>query len=184
MIRGELFPSEPPRARVWARPGGSFRDHSEAEALTFAGAALAALDSAAKSEPPWAGVWRRRLALRSSAAVAQNLLNRREDESALRDAVAFRRPGQELGPAGKVYAAFRALASPGDPFRPERLAAVAANLMAPLDTGRAGDLAGARGRRRARPAGSLGCGRRRRGGDKSRSTGITPLHHYYGAVRA
>ena len=117
------------------------RDISEAEALYFAGAALAALDSVAKSEPPWAGAWRARLALKSAAAVAQNLLNRREDEAALRDAVALAKPGQDLGPSGKVYAAFRTLCGPGDPFRPKRLAAVAADLQAPLDLDRAGELA-------------------------------------------
>ena len=107
MIRAELVPFEPPRAPAWARPGGSFRDHSEAEALFFAGAALSALDAVVRSDPPWAGVWRRRLALKSAAAVAQSLLNRREDEAALRDAVALAKPGQELGPAGRVYSAFR-----------------------------------------------------------------------------
>ncbi len=60
MIRAELAPLELPRAPAWARLSGSFRDNSEAEALFFAGAALAALDSAAKSDPLWAGVWRRR----------------------------------------------------------------------------------------------------------------------------
>jgi hypothetical protein len=70
--------------------------------------------------------------LKCAASAAQNLLARREDEAALRDAVALARPGQELGPAGRVYCAFRALADRGDPFRPERLAAVAADLMAPL----------------------------------------------------
>ncbi len=69
MIRAEPAPLELPRAPAWARPGGSFRDNSEADGLFFAGAALSALDSAAKSDPPWAGVWRRRLALRSAAAV-------------------------------------------------------------------------------------------------------------------
>ncbi len=60
MIRAELAPLELPRAPVWARPGGSFREHSEVEALFFAGAALSALDSVGKSDPPWAGVaaWR------------------------------------------------------------------------------------------------------------------------------
>ncbi|MGO9419803.1 DUF1403 family protein, partial [Roseiarcus sp.] len=85
MIRAELAPSEPLRAPAWARLSGSFRDHSEADALYFAGAALSGLDSVAKSDPPWAGVWRRRLALKSAAAVVRNLLNRREDEAALRD---------------------------------------------------------------------------------------------------
>jgi hypothetical protein len=73
MIRAEPVAFEPSRPPAWARPSGSFRDHSEAEALYFAGAALAALDSVAKSDPPWAGVWRRRLALKSAAAAAQNL---------------------------------------------------------------------------------------------------------------
>jgi len=140
MIRAEPFPAEPPRAPVWARPGNA-REHSEADALYFAGAALAALDPVAKSDPPWAGAWRRRLALKSAAAVVQKLLNRREDEAALRDAVALAKPGHELGPAGKVYSAFRALADRGDPFRPERLAAVAMDLQAPLKPDRAGELA-------------------------------------------
>ena len=145
MIRAEPVPFEPLRAPAWARLSGSFREISEAEALFFAGAALAALDSVAKSDPPWAGVWRRRLALKSAVAVTKNLLNRREDEAALRDAIALARPGQDLGPAGRVYAAFRVLAGPGDPFRPKRLAAVAADLQSPLDSGKAAELAAALG---------------------------------------
>ncbi|RBP10360.1 uncharacterized protein DUF1403 [Roseiarcus fermentans] len=74
MIRVDPVPFEPPRAPAWARPGGSFRDNSEADALFFAGAALAALDSVAKSDPPWAGAFRRRLALKSAVAVAQKAL--------------------------------------------------------------------------------------------------------------
>ena len=143
MIRVDPAPFDLPRAPAWARPSGNLREISEAEALYFAGAALAALDSVARSEPSWAGAWRARLALKSAAAVAQNLLKRREDEAALRDAVALAKPGQDLGPAGKVYAAFRALGGAGEPFRPEKLAAVAADLQAPLDPERAGDLAAA-----------------------------------------
>ena len=75
--------------------------------------------------------------------MAQNLLNRREDEAALRDAIALAKPGQELGPAGRVYAAFRVARRPGDPFRPERLAAVAADLQSPLDPQKAAELAAA-----------------------------------------
>jgi hypothetical protein len=143
MIRAELTPSEPLRAPAWARPGGSFRDKSEADALFFAGAALSALDSVAKSDPAWAGVWRRRLALKSAAAVVGNLLSRREDEAALRDAIALAKPGQELGPAGRVYSAFRTLCGPGDPFRPERLGAIAADLQSPLDPQQAAELTAA-----------------------------------------
>ncbi len=143
MIRAEPVPFELLRAPAWARAAGSFRENSEADALFFAGAALAALDSVAKSDPPWAGVWRRRLALKSAAAVVQHPLNRREDEAALRDAVALARPGQELGPAGRVYSAFRTLCGPGDPFRPERLASVAADLQSPLDPQMAAEVAAA-----------------------------------------
>ena len=152
VIRAEPILLEPPRAPFWARPKGSWRDVSEAEPLYFAGAALCALDAVVRSDSPYAGAWRRRLALKSAAAVVQTLLNRREDEAALRDAVALSKPGHEHGPAGKVYCAFRALVEPGNPFRPERLVGVAADLMAPLDSDRAGDLAaaledsGARGR--------------------------------------
>ena len=131
-----------PRPRL-GPAGGPFREYSEAEAPFFAGAALAALDSVAKSDPPWAGVFRRRLALKSAAAVTGNLLTRREDEAALRDAVALARPAQELGPAGRVYSAFRTLCRHGDPFRPARLSAVAADLQAPLDPGKAAELAAA-----------------------------------------
>src|SRR5271166_1485333 len=143
VIRAELAPSEPLRAPAWARLSGSFRDHSEADALYFAGAALSALDSVAKSDPPWAGVWRRRLALKSAAAVVRNLLNRREDEAALRDAIALARPGEALGPAGRVYSAFRILAGPGDLLRPGRLSAVAADLQAPLDREKTAEVAAA-----------------------------------------
>ncbi len=152
MIRAEPIAFEPPRAPAWARLGGSFRDHSEAEALFFAGAALSTLDSVVRSDPAWAGVWRRRLALKSAAPVTANLLNRREDEAALRDAVSLGKPGQDLGPAGRVYAAFRILAGPGDPFRPARLSAVAADLQAPIDLTQAAEVAAA-----LKEAG--GCGR-------------------------
>ena len=75
--------------------------------------------------------------------MAQNLLNRREDEAALRGAVALAKPSQELGPAGRAYSAFRALCERGDSFRPERLTAVAADLQARLDPERVAQLAGA-----------------------------------------
>ena len=57
------------------------------------------------------------------------------------DAVALAKPGQELGPAGRVYAAFRTLGDRGDPFRPERLCAVAADLQSPLGPEQAAALA-------------------------------------------
>jgi hypothetical protein len=50
MIRLDSVPFEPPRAPAWARPSGNWREISEAEALTFAGAAIAALDAVARSD--------------------------------------------------------------------------------------------------------------------------------------
>ena len=111
---------------------------SEGEALYFAGAALALLDAVARSDAPWLGVWKRRLALNSAAAVASTLMKRREDEAALRDAFALSKPGQDLGPAGRAYAAFRTLGDRGDPFRLETLTAVAAALQSPLDAEKPG----------------------------------------------
>jgi hypothetical protein len=156
VIRPDTLPSGPARAPAWARPEGSWRDSSEGEALYFCGAALSALDSVARADPPWAGAWRRRLALKCAAAVAQTLLARREDEAALRDAVALAKQGQELGPAGRIYSAFRTLCDRGDFFRPERLAAAAAALQSPLDPDRAGVRGarrGAQGLGSERPAG-------------------------------
>jgi hypothetical protein len=51
---------EPPRAPAWARPDGSWRQHSEAEALYFAGASLSVLDSVARWD--WARARESRLA--------------------------------------------------------------------------------------------------------------------------
>ena len=143
MIRAELPPSEPLRAPAWARPGGSFREISEAEALFFAGAALAALDSAVRSEPPWAGAWRRRLALKSAAAAAANLLNRREGRggAARRDRARETRAGARAGRMGlcRLPRARR----PRRPVPLERLAAIAADLQAPLDPQKAAELTAA-----------------------------------------
>ena len=167
MIRVEPVPFEPPRAPAWARPGGSFREISEAEALFFAGAALSALDSVARSDPPWAGVWRRRLALKSAAAVAQNLLNRREDEAALRDAVALAGPGRSSGRReGSIRRSGRsavpATLSPRAPRRRRGRPAVAAR---PGQGGGPRRRAGGGGR--ARPAGPDRRGRGRRSGDRA-----------------
>jgi hypothetical protein len=77
-----------------------------------AGAALAALDALVRREAPFAPLWRRRLALKAAVACVGGL-GRNEDEAALRDALALTRPGDDPGPAGRVYQAFRTLADPG-----------------------------------------------------------------------
>ena len=141
MIRAPSDPFPSLRAPAWARPPTApAREIAGAEALYFAGAALVALDALVRQEAAFAGAWRQRLALKAAAASAK-LLNRREDEAALRDALA--RPGPDLGPGGRLYAAWRALAQAGDPLRPERLAAVAADLQSPLSPPQVAALAAA-----------------------------------------
>jgi hypothetical protein len=67
------------------------------------------------------------------------------DEAVLRDAQWHcRRREQDLGPAGRIYAAFRTQSGRGDSFRPKKLVVVAADLEMPLDPERAEELVGAR----------------------------------------
>jgi Protein of unknown function (DUF1403) len=91
---------------AWARPEKP--PQSEAEAAFLVGAALARLDLIVRENPPWAGVFRQRLALRAAAASVSRA-GRAEDEGALRDAVQFTAPGADPGPAGRTLLAWRAL---------------------------------------------------------------------------
>ncbi|WP_411956294.1 DUF1403 family protein [Arvimicrobium flavum] len=78
------------------------------------GAAVGALDAVVRRYEPWAGAWRQRLAL-TAAGVTARQAGRAEDEAALRDAVLLTRPGDEVGPAGRMLLAWRRLAiSPPD----------------------------------------------------------------------
>src|SRR5277367_1634235 len=93
---------------AWARAKNP--PESEAEAGFLAGAALARLDAVVRENPPWAGAWRQRLALRAAAASVARA-GRNEDEAALRDALHLTRPGADPGPAGQRLRAWRALAA-------------------------------------------------------------------------
>lgn len=75
----------------------------------MAGSALNSLDNLVRSDMPWLGAWRHRLALKAAAATVK-LIRRTEDEAALRDAWYLRQPGDDPGPAGNVLAAWRKLA--------------------------------------------------------------------------
>lgn len=75
-----------------------------------AGAALSALDGILRREPHWAPLLRRRLALSAAASCIQ-LQGRREAETALRDAMLLTRPGDDVGPAGRIHLAWRMLAT-------------------------------------------------------------------------
>ncbi|MCW0021391.1 DUF1403 family protein [Rhizobium sp. BT-226] len=110
-------PAWSPRLPGWALPRG--RDTNETDAAFVAGIALKSLDDLIRAEPPWIGCWRDRLALKS-AAIAARMLGRGEVEHALRDAVLLTEPGDDPGPAGKLFLAARMLtrrSSPiGSPF--------------------------------------------------------------------
>jgi hypothetical protein len=90
----------------WARAKNP--PETEAEAAFLAGAALARLDAVVRENPPWAGAWRQRLALRAAAASVARA-GRSEDEAALRDALHLTRSGADPGPAGRRLLAWRAL---------------------------------------------------------------------------
>lgn len=74
-----------------------------------AGAAIGVLDAIVRRQERWAGAWRQRLAL-SAAALTAKQAGRVEDENALRDAVLLTRPGDDVGPAGRMFLAWRRLA--------------------------------------------------------------------------
>ncbi len=93
---------------AWAR--GKNPPESAAEAAFLAGAALFRLDAVVRENPPWAGVFRRRLGL-SAAAASVLRAGRAEDEARLRDAFHLARPGADPGPAGRRLIAWRELSA-------------------------------------------------------------------------
>jgi Protein of unknown function (DUF1403) len=100
--------ASPPPFPAWAR--AVHAPETDGEAAFLAGAAFVRLDAIVRENPPWAGVWRKRLAL-SVAATNVRRAGRTEDEAALRDAFHLSRPGDDPGPAGKVLLAWRELAA-------------------------------------------------------------------------
>ncbi len=80
------------------------------DAALAAGVAIGALDAVVRRQERWAGVWRQRLALSAAAATARQA-GRADDETALRDAVLLTRPGDDVGPAGRMLRAWRKLAA-------------------------------------------------------------------------
>lgn len=101
-----LIPNPLPRWVAYGRgPDGRARD-----AAFAAGAALLALDQIVRSDAPWLGVLRARLALKA-ASVAARLLRLKADEAALRDAEHLTRPGDDPGPTGRLHRMLRQIAS-------------------------------------------------------------------------
>ncbi len=107
--KAQVCQSLPPWAQPPARPGAGAEKFA-------AGAVLLALDRIVRADPDWLGTLRARQALRAAAASAR-LLRHREDDAGLRDAHHLTRPGDDPGPAGKLYRLWRDFST-----RPARLA--------------------------------------------------------------
>ncbi|MEQ1955464.1 DUF1403 family protein [Mesorhizobium yinganensis] len=86
----------------------SFAAHSLEDIALAAGAAIGSLDAVVCRQDRWAGAWRQRLAL-AAAALSVKQAGRVEDEAALRDAVLLTKPGDDVGPAGRMFLAWRRL---------------------------------------------------------------------------
>ncbi|WP_331375598.1 DUF1403 family protein [Sinorhizobium chiapasense] len=114
----------------WTTPRG--REPNESDAAFAAGIALKSLDDLVKAEPHWVGCWRARQALKC-AAVAVRLMGRNEDEAALRDAVLLTAAGDDPGPAGKVFLAYKRFFSRKPGFSSKSLVELAELLSLPWD---------------------------------------------------
>ena len=106
----------------WALPRG--REPGDLSAAFAAGIALKSLDDIVRSEPVWAGCWRARQALKCSA-VAVRLMGRSEDEPALRDALLLTAAGDDPGPAGRVFLAYRRVSTRKPAFSTKAVAELA-----------------------------------------------------------
>lgn len=107
---------------AWVRPNG--RDLTEADAAFAAGIALKSLDDLVRSDPAWAGCWRSRQALKCAIA-AVRLTGRTEAEHALRDALLLTAPGDDPGPAGKLFLAFKRVSTRKPVFSAKQMAEMA-----------------------------------------------------------
>lgn len=85
---------------------------------------LKSLDDLVRAEPAWAGCWRARQALKCGAA-AVRLMGRNEEEAALRGALLLTAAGDDPGPAGKVFSAYKRIASRKSDFSSKGVAELA-----------------------------------------------------------
>lgn len=90
----------------WAVPRTPIK--SDLDVAFAAGISLKSLDDFVRAAPAFAGCWRARQALQC-AAVAVRLMGRAEHPAALRDAVLLTAPGDNPGPVGRTFLAFRKL---------------------------------------------------------------------------
>ncbi|HTH27984.1 MAG TPA: DUF1403 family protein [Sphingobium sp.] len=119
VVASPIFPAALPG---WTLPRG--REPDELAAAFAAGIALKSQDDLIRSVPAWAGCWRSRQALKCAAA-AVRLMGRSEDEPALRDALLLAATGDDPGPAGKVFLAFKRAATRKPAFSSKAVAELA-----------------------------------------------------------
>ncbi|WP_085032999.1 DUF1403 family protein [Ensifer aridi] len=120
----------PAQLPAWALSRG--RALTVADAAFTAGIALKSLDDLVRQQPAWAGCWRSRQALHCTAA-AVRLMGRNEDENVLRDAVLLTAAGDDPGPAGRVFLAYKRLATRKPGFSSKVVAELAELLGLPWD---------------------------------------------------
>jgi Protein of unknown function (DUF1403) len=116
----------------WTRSDALVTDLNEA--AFRAGAALALLDARVRADVravPFAGAWRRRLALKAAAASAR-IARRGEDEASLRDAFLLRRGSDDPGPAGRLLVAWRGI-DRSAPLAGDTMLHLAETLSLPVD---------------------------------------------------
>jgi hypothetical protein len=75
---------------------------------------------------PFAGAWRRRLALK--AAASARIARRGEDEAMPRDALLLRHGGDDPGPAGRLLVAWRSLDRSAPLFTQDEVRRIAINI--------------------------------------------------------
>jgi len=113
------FSNDPPFC-----PAGRGREPDDIGATFAVGIALKSLDDLVRSAPVWAGCWCARQALKC-AAVAVRLMGRTEDEHTLRDALLLTAAGDDPGPAGRVFLAYKRVSSRKPAFSSKAVAELA-----------------------------------------------------------
>jgi hypothetical protein len=108
----------------------------------LAGAGLLAVDRIVRAEPVWLGALRQRQAL-AAAVASTKTLRVVTDDTGLRDAHHLTRPGNDPGPAGRVYRVWRGFASGPVRLDQATLLRLAAGLDLPLTDTAAGRIVAA-----------------------------------------
>ena len=164
---------------AWAR--AVHAPETEAEAGFLAGAALARLDAIVRENPPWAGAWRQRLALRAAAASVRRAPAAAKTRRRCATRSTSLAPGADPGPAGRRLLAWRALAAGSAGQWRSAIARAAEALGNSVRRGAASGDRRRRGLRRRRQAGAV---RRRADAHELARRALTPAAGRGGAAES